>query len=175
MARQRVTTPAGGQRSCGRKPHIVIANPYDQVTTDNRRLLQYGHYFLRHAILIPSQSTCVCCEASSHRSPTCATQAPVLHSAVPQDVLQTASYTDLDLLDRSASPCSLCNVSGLSYVWVACRHLLPLPDTSPIRQSRCGHEVCWLWGYAIVESSQQTLAYRSMFRADHLAIEDMSA
>jgi len=54
--------------------------------------------------LIPALPMHVCPEPSSHRSPTCTTQAPVLHSEVPQDVLQTALYTDLDLLDRSAFP-----------------------------------------------------------------------
>lgn len=77
----------------------------------------------------------VCPEASSHRSPTCAARAPVLHSVVPQSVLQTVLYTDLDLLDRSASPCSLCDIAGLYFMRVACRHLLPLPDTLLIRQS----------------------------------------
>lgn len=49
-------------------------------------------------------------EARVHRSPTCVTQAPVLHIEVPQSVLQAASYTDLDFLDCSAQPCLLCDI-----------------------------------------------------------------
>lgn len=44
------------------------------------------------------------------RSPTCVTQAPVLHNVVPQSVLQAVSYIDLDSLDRSVYQCVMCDI-----------------------------------------------------------------
>ena len=56
-------------------------------------------------------------KANSHKSPTCTTQAIVPHSMVPHSVLQTVLYTDLDLLDRSAYPCLLCDILRRVLCW----------------------------------------------------------
>src|SRR5690242_4550875 len=105
-----------------------------------------------HAAPFSAQSMHTPPEAKSHKSPTCATLAPVAPGMMPQSVLQAASHTDLDLFDSSASPCSLCDVF---------RHVLCGPSIT----TYCHFELWFLggrleagWGLALQAARVECVA-----------------
>lgn len=97
-------------------------------TYPNRGYLEYHIFLMMHAASFPPTSMHLFPEANFHRSPTCTTLPPAYPGTVAQSVLQASSYTDLDLFDRSAYPCSLCDV--FRHVLRARRQHLPTANSS---------------------------------------------